>query len=401
MQRAPELENFARIRVVGVGGGGSNAVNRMIDENVTGVDFIAINTDSQALLLSQAPTRVRIGEKLTRGLGSGGDPGIGEKAADESAQELAELLEGSDMVFVTAGMGGGTGTGAAATVARVAREQGALAIGVVTRPFMFEGTRRAQVAERGIERLKEHVDTLIVIPNDRLLDLTDKRMSLIESFRMADDVLRQGIQGISELITVPGLINLDFADVRTIMSEGGAALMAVGRGEGDDKARAAAIQALSSRLLDVTIDGARGILFNVTGGPDLSLFEVNEAAAIIRETAHPDANLIFGAVIDDAMGDSIRVTVIATGFDTEPSRRQVLQQRYARPGAGSASASRALRARPAPSQASETPAASPANQTRQAQTVDVEGSGANPRDETVRPRFSPNNLDIPAFLRRR
>ena len=261
MQRTPELENFAVIRVVGVGGGGNNAVNRMIKENVTGVDFIAVNTDSQALLLSDAPTRVRIGDKLTRGLGSGGDPEKGEKAAIESTNLLDDALSGADMVFITAGMGGGTGTGAAPIVAKVAKEQGALTIGVVTRPFMFEGTRRAKSAEDGIEKLKEHVDTLIVIPNDRLLELTDKRMSLVESFGMADDVLRQGIQGISELITVPGLINLDFADVRTIMAEGGAALMAVGRGEGEDKARQAANQALSSRLLDVTIDGARGILF--------------------------------------------------------------------------------------------------------------------------------------------
>ena len=315
MQRIPELENFAHIKVVGVGGGGSNAVNRMIESGINSVDFIAINTDNQALLLSHATTRVRIGDKSTRGLGSGGNPEKGEKAANESVEELYEVLKGSDMVFITAGMGGGTGTGAAPVVAKVAREQGALTIGVVTRPFLFEGTKRSQSAELGIERLKEHVDTLIVIPNDRLLELTDKRMSLTESFRMADDVLRQGIQGISELITVPGLINLDFADVRSIMSEGGAALMAVGQASGDDRARLAAEQAISSRLLDVTIDGARGILFNVTGGPNMSLFEVNQAAAIIRETAHPDANLIFGAVIDEQMGDEMRITVIVIGFE--------------------------------------------------------------------------------------
>src|SRR5690606_15744947 len=277
MQRKPEIENFARIRVVGVGGGGSNAVNRMIEARVSGVDFVAINTDSQALLLSEAPTRVHIGEKSTRGLGAGGNPEVGEKAAAESVEDLRQVLTGSDMVFITAGMGGGTGTGAAPTVAKVARELGALTIGVVTRPFMFEGSKRSKVADMGLEQLNEHVDTLIVIPNDRLLELTDKRVSLTESFRMADDVLRQGIQGISELITVPGLINLDFADVRTIMSEGGAALMAVGIGDGDDRARMAAEQAISSRLLDVTIDGALGILFNVTGGPNLSLYEVNQA----------------------------------------------------------------------------------------------------------------------------
>ncbi|MCA9939483.1 MAG: cell division protein FtsZ, partial [Anaerolineales bacterium] len=252
MHREVDLDNFARIRVVGVGGGGSNAVNRMIQANVSGVDFIAINTDSQALLLSEAPTRIRIGEKSTRGLGAGGNPEQGEKAANESIEDLYDILNGSDMVFVTAGMGGGTGTGAAPIVAKVAREQGALTIGVITRPFTFEGTRRSLSADQGIERLKEHVDTLIIIPNDRLLELTDKRMSLTESFRLADDILRQGIQGISELITVPGLINLDFADVKAIMTQGGAALMAVGHGEGENRARMAAEQAISSRLLDVT-----------------------------------------------------------------------------------------------------------------------------------------------------
>ncbi len=375
MQRAPELENFARIRVVGVGGGGSNAVNRMIEADVSGVDFVAVNTDSQALLLSDASTRVHIGEKSTRGLGAGGDPEVGQKAAAESVEELHEVLKGSDMVFVTAGMGGGTGTGAAPIIAKVARDEGALTIGVVTRPFMFEGTQRAKAAEEGIDNLKEHVDTLIVIPNDRLLEITDKRMSLTESFRMADDVLRQGIQGISELITVPGLINLDFADVRTIMSQGGAALMAVGTGEGDDRARLAAEEAISSRLLDVTIDGAQGILFNVTGGPDMSLYEVNQAAAIIRETAHPDANLIFGAVIDEAMGDEVRITVIATGFERSfPSRRQMLQEQYGQP-----SSERSER-QPSPRRESGSP---------------------QQEQETVQPKFSPNNLDIPAFLRRR
>lgn len=381
MQRAPELENFARIRVVGVGGGGSNAVNRMIEARVSGVDFVAVNTDSQALLLSDAPTRVHIGEKSTRGLGAGGDPEVGEKAAAESIEELREVLIGSDMVFVTAGMGGGTGTGAAPAVAKLAREQGALTIGVVTRPFMFEGTKRSKIADVGLAQLNEHVDTLIVIPNDRLLELTDKRVSLKESFRMADDVLRQGIQGISELITVPGLINLDFADVRTIMSEGGAALMAVGHGEGDDRARMAAEKAISSQLLDVTIDGAQGILFNVTGGPDMSLFEVNQAAAIIRETAHPDANLIFGAVIDEGMEDEIRITVIATGFErSRPSRRQVLQDRYGQ------STSENRTSAPAPS-------TNPAENERESQDVSQE--------EAAQPKFSPNNLDIPAFLRRK
>jgi cell division protein FtsZ len=315
MNYSSQLESFAHIKVVGVGGGGCNAVERMIKEGLQGVEFIAINTDAQALMLSSAPTRVRVGEKLTRGLGSGGNPEQGRKAAEESQEALYNVLRGADMVFVTAGMGGGTGTGAASIIAQIGRELGALTIGVVTRPFAFEGTRRIQVAEAGIEKLKEQADTLIVIPNDRLLQIVDKHANLQDAFRVADDVLRQGVQGISELITVPGLINLDFADVRTIMSEGGAALMAVGMGKGEDRARMAAEQAISSQLLDITIDGARGILFNVTGGPDLTLFEVNQAAAIIKETAHPDVNLIFGAVIDQNMGETVRVTVIATGFE--------------------------------------------------------------------------------------
>ncbi len=383
MQRAPETENFARIRVAGVGGGGSNAVDRMIDEGVSGVDFIAVNTDSQALLRSNASIRVRIGEKLTRGLGSGGNAEQGEKAAEESIGDLEEVLKGSDMVFITAGMGGGTGTGGAPIVARVAKQQGALTIGVVTRPFLFEGTPRSRVAEDGIEKLKEHVDTLIVIPNDRLLELTDKRMSLTESFSLADDILRQGIQGISELITVPGLINLDFADVKTIMSNGGAALMAVGLGEGEDRAKIAAEQAVSSRLLDVTIDGARGILFNITGGPDLSLYEVNLAASIIRETAHPDANMIFGAVIDESMADKLRVTVIATGFDTmRPTRRQLLEQHYGH----------ARERKPEPVSVSV-----------EAEVSQAPAPTSQPATEQkpVTPRYTPNNIEIPAFLRRR
>ncbi len=384
MQRTPELENVACIRVIGVGGGGCNAVNRMIAEGVNGVDFVAVNTDNQALLLSEAPVRVRIGDKLTRGLGAGGNPEFGEKAAQESIDEVQEVVKGADMVFITAGMGGGTGTGAAPVIAKAAREEGALTIGVVTRPFLFEGTRRSNAAEQGIERLKEHVDTLIVIPNDRLLELTDKRVTLDDSFNMADDVLRQGIQGISELITVPGLINLDFADVRTIMSEGGAALMAVGRAEGEDKARMAAEQAVSSRLLDITIDGARGILFNVTGGENLSLYDVNQAAAIIRETAHPDANMIFGAVIDPTMGDAMRITVIATGFEHGMTRHQMMQQ-YNRSQTTQSTTSTA-----AP-QPVDKPTGKPS---RQVPSRDRER-------ESVQPRFAPDNLEIPAFLRRR
>ncbi len=321
----PQGESFARIKVVGVGGGGCNAVNRMIEEEVKGIEFIAINTDAQALLFSKAETRVHIGEKVTRGLGAGGNPEIGRKAAEESQEELERVLAGSDMVFITAGMGGGTGTGAAPVVASIARKLGALTIGVVTRPFTFEGRRRTEIALKGIEALKEQVDTLIVIPNDRLLQIVDKKASLQDAFKVADDVLRQGVQGISELITVPGLINLDFADVRTIMSEGGAALMAVGEAEGDERARKAAEEAVASKLLDVTIQGARGILFNITGGPNLTLLEVNEAAEVIRDAARSDANLIFGAVIDPEMGDRVRVTVIATGFDYKPSEAHILQ----------------------------------------------------------------------------
>jgi cell division protein FtsZ len=321
MEGRPELENFAQIKVVGVGGGGSNAVNRMIAAGLQGVEFIAVNTDAQALVLSNAPRRVRIGDKLTKGLGSGGDPEVGCKAAEESSDELYEVLKGSDMVFLTAGIGGGTGTGASPAIGRIAKEVGALTIGVVTKPFSFEGKRRQEVAEAGIRELKEQVDTLIVIPNDRLLEIVDKKASIQQAFGVADDVLRQGIQGISELITVPGLINLDFADVRSIMAEGGAALMAVGRASGDNRALEAAQQAISSSLLDITIDGARGILFNVTGGPDLSLFEVNQAAGIIKETAHPEVNIIFGAVLDPDMEDSIQITVIATGFDVTDQRK--------------------------------------------------------------------------------
>lgn len=312
-----EAESFAAIKVIGIGGGGSNAVNRMVAEGLSGVEFVAVNTDAQALLLSQAETRIRIGDKLTKGLGAGGRAEVGEKAAEESREDLAEAIRGSDMVFITCGLGGGTGTGAAPIVAEIARESDALTIGVVTKPFRFEGRPRHQVAEEGLKQLEEHVDTLIVIPNDKLLDLNERRMTFEAAFRAADEVLHQGIQGISELITVPGLINLDFADVRTIMSDGGAALMAVGKGQGETRAMEAAEQAIASPLLDVTIDGAQGVLFNVTGGTDLTLMEVNEAAERIAEMADPNANIIFGAVIDEALEDEVRITVIATGFDAE------------------------------------------------------------------------------------
>lgn len=385
------LEGNALIRVVGIGGGGSNAVNRMIDANIVGVDFIAINTDNQALSKSAAPRQVHIGERTTRGLGAGGNPDVGSRAAEESSDELYNLLDGSDMVFITAGMGGGTGTGAAPIVAKIAREQGALTIGVVTRPFAFEGNKRGQIAHEGIDRLKEHVDTLIVIPNDRLLETADARVSLLDSFKLADEVLRQGIQGISELITVPGLINLDFADVKAIMSLGGAALMAVGHGTGEERAELAARQALSSPMLDVTIDGARGILFNVTGGPNLSLFEINQAASLIRQTAHPDVNLIFGAVIDEKLGDEIRITVIATGFDHNNGAavRQFARQtpQRSRTPVGATAATSGGRS----STAYQEPA-------RPARPVPAPAP-----TEPARPQsnFRPDDLDIPAFLRKR
>ena len=371
----PVSESFARIKVVGVGGGGCNAVNRMIEEGLQGIEFISVNTDAQALLLSKAQTRVRIGDKSTRGLGSGGNPEVGKKAAEESAEELYEVLKGSDMVFITAGLGGGTGTGAAPILAQISKEVGALTIGVVTRPFTFEGSHRQQSAETGISQLKEQADTLIVIPNDRLLQIVDKRASLQDAFRVADDVLRQGIQGISELITVPGLINLDFADVRTIMSEGGAALMAVGKASGEDRARIAAEMAISSQLLDITIDGARGILFNVTGGEGLTLFEVNQAAAIIKETAHPDVNLIFGAVVDPSLGDEIRVTVIATGFDRTSGVRSMPPRRVRQPESHS---------------------------TQQTTTSAADRNTSQSSSSEFQPRvLNTDDLDIPAFLRNR
>lgn len=317
----PGSEQFAVIKVIGVGGGGNNAVNRMINAGLRGVDFIAVNTDAQALAHAEAPVTLQIGGKLTKGLGAGSNPEVGEKAGVESRDAIAESLRGADMVFVTAGMGGGTGTGAAPVVAEVAKELGALTVGVVTRPFTFEGRRRAMLADRGIAMLKEKVDTLITIPNDRLLQVVDKRTSITEAFRLADDVLRQGVQGISDLIAIPGLINLDFADVKTIMSETGSALMGIGTASGENRAAEAARQAISSPLLETSIDGARGVLLNITGGSDLSLFEVTEAAEIVSQAADPEVHLIYGMVIDAALQDEIRVTVIATGFAGEGGGR--------------------------------------------------------------------------------
>ncbi|HYL39920.1 MAG TPA: cell division protein FtsZ, partial [Candidatus Binatus sp.] len=310
-----DSENFALIRVIGVGGGGSNAVNRMIRAEMMGVEFIALNTDAQALLQSDAPHKIRIGDKITRGLGAGGDPTIGERAAEEDTDKIAQALEGSDMVFITAGLGGGTGSGAAPIVAEIAKEAGALTIGVVTKPFTFEGAKRKLTAEKSAEALKSKVDTLITIPNDRLRDVVQKNTSILDAFRVVDDVLRQGVQGISDIITVPGLINLDFADVRAIMKDAGSALMGIGRASGDTRAVDAARQAIASPLLEVNIQGAQGILFNVTGSSNLSLFEVTEAAEEIRAAADPEANIIFGTSFNERLGEEVAITVIATGFD--------------------------------------------------------------------------------------
>jgi cell division protein FtsZ len=369
------VENFAKIKVVGIGGGGQNAVNRMIEEGIQGVEFISVNTDAQALMLSNSPIRLRIGDKLTKGLGSGGNPEIGQRAAEESREEIREVLEGADMVFVTAGMGGGTGSGASPIIANIAREIGALTIGVVTRPFTFEGSHRRRSAENALDELKDNVDTLIAIPNDRLLQVVDKKVSINQAFRTADDVLRQGIQGISELITVPGLVNLDFADVRAVMIEGGAALMAIGRGTGENRAKDAVQEAIHSALLDVSIEGARSILFNIKGGPDLSLFEVNEAAEVIRASAHPESNIIFGAVVDPNMKEEIHLTVIATGFDRPDS--QDLSQNYTQYTQQRGYDPRANPSRPEPNRPQQPP----------------------PSDYKVR-TFERDDLDIPSFLRR-
>jgi len=364
------LGREAVIKVVGVGGGGSNAVNRMIEAGLGGVDFIAVNTDAQALAQSNADIRVRIGNQMTRGLGSGGDPAVGQKAAEESREELVSVLQGADMVFVTAGMGGGTGTGASPVIAEIAREQGALTVAVVTRPFGFEGMRRSRAAQEGIVRLNERVDTLIAVQNDRLLELVDRQVPLEQAFVVADDILRQGIQGISELITLTGLINTDFADVKAVMKDGGAALMTIGRAAGEERALAAAEAAVTSPLLDINVSGAKGVLFNVKGGETLTLFEVNDAAELIRQMVDPEANIIFGAAIDDALSDEVQITVIATGFDSERAAQQK-----------GASAQRATQV-----QAARTQAAQPQEQSK---TI-----------EFPLRSFDKDDLDVPSFLRR-
>ncbi|MDA0638011.1 cell division protein FtsZ [Nonomuraea sp. MCN248] len=326
---------LAVIKVVGIGGGGVNAVNRMIEEGLKGVEFIAINTDAQALLMSDADVKLDVGRELTRGLGAGANPDVGRKAAEDHREEIEEVLKGADMVFVTAGEGGGTGTGGAPVVANIARSLGALTIGVVTRPFSFEGRRRAMQAEAGIETLRDEVDTLIVIPNDRLLSISDRQVSVLDAFKAADQVLLSGVQGITDLITTPGLINLDFADVKSVMSGAGSALMGIGHARGDDRSVAAAEMAVSSPLLEASIDGAHGVLLSIAGGSDLGLFEINEAAQLVSMAAAPDANIIFGTVIDDALGDEVRVTVIAAGFDDVPQNDKQPLRPQTRPAASS------------------------------------------------------------------
>ncbi|MGC4375554.1 cell division protein FtsZ [Fictibacillus sp. Mic-4] len=370
------MDSLATIKVIGVGGGGSNAVNRMIEHGVQGVEFICVNTDAQALNLSKAEIKMQIGSKLTRGLGAGANPDIGKKAAEESREQIEEVLRGADMVFVTAGMGGGTGTGAAPVIAEIAKELGALTVGVVTRPFTFEGRKRAVQAVGGISVLKEKVDTLIVIPNDRLLEIVDKNTPMLEAFREADNVLRQGVQGISDLIATPGLINLDFADVKTIMTERGSALMGIGIATGDNRAAEAAKQAISSPLLETSIDGAKGVIMNITGGSNLSLYEVNEAADIVSSASDPEVNMIFGSVINENLKDEILVTVIATGFDEkensqglEPPRTKFQQSTNPKP-------------QPKPTIQREEPVREQRN-TQQTSQSDSE------------------TLDIPAFLRNR
>lgn len=361
--------SVARIKVIGVGGGGGNAVNRMIASDVSGVEFWTVNTDAQALAQSAAPKRLQMGQKLTRGLGAGGNPAIGQKAAEESRDEIAAALETSDLVFITAGMGGGTGTGAAPIVAEVAKEMGALTVGVVTRPFMFEGRRRTNQADEGIAALQSRVDTLIIIPNDKLLSVISETTPVQEAFRFADDILRQGVQGISDIITIPGLVNVDFADVRAVMADAGSALMGIGVGSGKSRAREAAVAAISSPLLESSIEGARGVVFNITGGSDLTLHEVNAAAETIYEVVDPNANIIFGAVIDDRMQGEVRITVIATGFT------------------GEVQATPAARVAPPPKRPTTPPPPPPQSTT-----------------PTPLPTFDPNErpgLDIPEFLRGR
>ncbi|AXG13121.1 cell division protein FtsZ [Intrasporangium calvum] len=408
MASAPQ-NYLAVIKVVGIGGGGVNAINRMIEVGLKGVEFIAINTDAQALLMSDADVKLDVGRELTRGLGAGADPEVGKKAAEDHAEEIEEVLKGADMVFVTAGEGGGTGTGGAPVVARIARGLGALTIGVVTRPFTFEGRRRANQAEAGIGSLREDVDTLIVIPNDRLLSISDRSVSMMDAFRSADQVLLSGVQGITDLITTPGLINLDFADVKSVMQGAGSALMGIGSARGEDRAVQAAELAISSPLLEASIDGAHGVLLSVQGGSDLGLFEINEAARLVQEAAHPEANIIFGAVIDDALGDEVRVTVIAAGFDSGgPTKRQddralghivgqragaaPVQNNHA-PAVAHAAPSHSLQA---PAQSAPTGGQAPAHATAAAAGHGTSQGQAHPQAQVTAPQGGPSASHAPS-----
>ncbi len=402
-----DSENFALIRVIGVGGGGSNAVNRMIRAEMMGVEFIACNTDAQALLQADAPHKIRIGDKITRGLGAGGDASIGQRAAEEDSEKISQALADSDMVFITAGLGGGTGSGAAPVVAQIAKEGGALTIGVVTKPFAFEGTRRKLIAERAAEELKAQVDTLITVPNDRLRDVVQKNTSILDAFRVVDDVLRQGVQGISDIITMPGLINLDFADVRAIMKDAGSALMGIGRASGENRAVEAARQAIASPLLEVDIAGAHGILFNITGSSSLSLYEVTEAAEEIRAAADPEANIIFGTSFNERLGDEVMITVIATGFDG--GRRKEAARQSATGVMDAAATGRSSRDRDFLEELQ-----------RQRDEVATGGYGGRPLEEEAAavaiprlersvgeptrraaPAYDAEDLEIPSFLRRK
>ncbi len=385
---ASASQNYlAVIKVVGVGGGGVNAVNRMIEAGLRGVEFIAVNTDAQALLMSDADVKLDVGRVLTRGLGAGADPSKGRQAAEDHAEEIEEALKGADMVFVTAGEGGGTGTGAAPIVAKIARSLGALTIGVVTRPFSFEGRRRATQADSGIESLREEVDTLIVIPNDKLLQMTDHQVAILDAFKQADQVLMQGVSGITDLITTPGLINLDFADVKSIMSQAGSALMGIGSARGEDRARAAAEMAISSPLLEASIDGAHGVLLSIAGGSDLGLFEVSAAAQLIEEAAHDEANIIFGTVIDDALGDEVRITVIAAGFDGgHPQvRRPFIDD------------TRGLRAATPPVTTPPAPPAAPLGGQRPAPMTPMHPTRPEPQPRPA--RAEDDDLDVPDFMK--
>ncbi|HEY7969128.1 MAG TPA: cell division protein FtsZ [Candidatus Limnocylindrales bacterium] len=404
-----DSENFALIRVIGVGGGGSNAVNRMIRAEMMGVEFISCNTDAQALLQSDAPHKIRIGDKITRGLGAGGDSTIGARAAEEDSEKIAQAIADSDMVFITAGLGGGTGSGAAPIVAQLAKEAGALTIGVVTKPFAFEGAKRKLVAEKAAEDLKAQVDTLITIPNDRLKDVVQKNTSIIDAFRVVDDVLRQGVQGISDIITMPGLINLDFADVRAIMKDAGSALMGIGRAAGENRAVEAARQAIASPLLEVNITGAQGILFNITGSSNLSLFEVTEAAEEIRAAADPEANIIFGTSFNERLGEEVMITVIATGFDGNRKRDTVRHAQAAQP-AGAEASIRAPRERDfleeLERQRQETGNGSLDNQNDQAAAAvmtpsRVERTVGEPAPAKRTTAYDADDLEIPSFLRRK